>query len=237
MSTRNALTPGGRARARAEIPTHLLRGGPLLAQFVRIFLRRSEDPGRIARGPGLALPGGMRRFNLSRSRVILLTAIVSLFLAGARGDLSWPSFGGGTARAAEKRASAPLRRLPPPPQASAEVRAALQSRMVQHGKTMSSLVNAVVLLDRPTIATLAIRIADEEVVARAEGGGTDKLREVLPAAFLGEQDALKSAARELAKAAAEHQPDTVLADRFGVLTHTCVTCHSIYLGWHVERLP
>jgi len=130
-----------------------------------------------------------------------------------------------------------LRRLPAPANAAAEARAALQSRMVQHGKTMSSLVNAVVLLDRPTIATLAVRIADEEVVGRAEAGGTDKLRQVLPSAFLGEQDALKTAARELAKAATEHQPDSTLADKFADLTRTCVSCHSIYVGWRTGPLP
>jgi hypothetical protein len=180
----------------------------------------------------------MRRYNLSRPRVLVLTAAVSLVLAGARGVLDGRGLSN-EAGAAEKHTtgSAPLRRLPAPANAAAEARAALQSRMVQHGKTMSSLVTAVVLLDRPTITTLAVRISDEEVVGRAEAGGADKLRQVLPSAFLGEQDALKAAARELAKAATEHQPDSTLADRFADLTRTCVSCHSIYVGWRTGPLP
>lgn len=103
--------------------------------------------------------------------------------------------------------------------------------MGRHGNTMSNLVRALVLLDRPTIRTLAGRIADEEVVARVEAssGGPKKLE--LPAQYLAEQDHLRTVAQQLAAATLEpdRDADLALADRFATLAHTCVACHSVYL--------
>ena len=132
---------------------------------------------------------------------------------------------------------APLRRLPTPAKANPSARAAIRDSMARHGNTMSSLMKAVVLLDRTTISTLALRIADEEVVARTEGGATEKLRAQLPKAFLDEQDHLRNSARELAKAVSQFETDTELADRFATLARTCVTCHSVYLGWTSDSAP
>jgi cytochrome c556 len=101
--------------------------------------------------------------------------------------------------------------------------------MGRHGNTMSNLVRALVLLDRPTIATLAIRIADEEVVARVEGGGADKLKVLLPKEFFVEESSLQTSARDLATAAANKEADSVMAERFATVAKTCVACHSIYL--------
>lgn len=123
----------------------------------------------------------------------------------------------------------PAVRLPAPDNVSAATRAEVRDRMGRHGNTMSNLVRALVLLDRPTIATLAGRIADEEVVARVEGGGDDKLRVLLPKAFFEEERSLQTNARDLAAAAASKQSDNELADKFSAVAKTCVTCHSIYL--------
>ncbi|HEX2659101.1 MAG TPA: hypothetical protein VHU40_12550, partial [Polyangia bacterium] len=49
---------------------------------------------------------------------------------------------------------APLRRLPAPEKANPTARAAIRDRMARHGNTMTNLMKAVVLLDRPTISTL-----------------------------------------------------------------------------------
>ena len=43
------------------------------------------------------------------------------------------------------------------------------------------------------------------------------------------QDALAAAARQLAAAAVDGGDDKVLAERFAMLTRTCVGCHSTYL--------
>ena len=118
------------------------------------------------------------------------------------------------------RPRGPLLHLLPPDNVAAATRADLRARMGRHGNTMSTLVRAVVLLDRPTVETMAQRIADEELLARAESGGLDPWRPLLPQEFFVEQSALRNSAHELAQAAARREPDGVLADRFGDLTRT-----------------
>jgi hypothetical protein len=130
---------------------------------------------------------------------------------------------------ATARPKAPLLHLLPPENVAAATRVELRSRMNRHGNDMSSLVRAVVLLDRPTVAALAGRISDEELLARSDTRRADPWRPLLPPGFFVEQEALRKAASELAEAAAHGQPDDVLAERFGLVTRTCVRCHGAYL--------
>jgi hypothetical protein len=120
-------------------------------------------------------------------------------------------------------------RLPAPDNLSAAMRAEVRARMSRHGNTMSNLVRALVLLDRPTITNLAVRIADEEVVARTEGGAPDRLKSLLPKEFFVQASTLQTSARDLAASAANKDADSVMADRFAVVAKTCVACHSVYL--------
>ena len=137
----------------------------------------------------------------------------------------------GPSRSAAAPAPEVRQALPGPEHISPNVRADLKARMGRHGNTMSNLVRALILLDRPTIRALAGRIADEEVVARVEAssGGAKKLE--LPAQYLAEQDHLRTVAQQLAAATLEpdRDADLMLADRFAALAHTCVACHSVYL--------
>jgi hypothetical protein len=100
--------------------------------------------------------------------------------------------------------------------------------MARHGETMTNLLNAVVLLDRARIRVLAGRVADEEVVARASTppGGRPV---ALPRELAAQQAKLSLTARQLVAAASEAGDDRGLAERFGELTATCVTCHSVIL--------
>ena len=123
----------------------------------------------------------------------------------------------------------PLLHLLPPENVAASTRAELRARMDRHGNTMSTLVKAVVLIDRPTITTMAQRIADEELLARPDSQTFDRWRPLLPKAFFVEQDTLRATARALAQAAAQGEPDSLLAERFGTLTATCVRCHGSYI--------
>jgi hypothetical protein len=127
------------------------------------------------------------------------------------------------------RPKGPLLHLLPPENVPTSTRADLRARMGRHGNSMTSLVRAVVLIDRPTVTVLARRIADEELIARAESSGLDPWRPLLPKEFFIEQGALRTAAQELAQAAAEDTSDVVLADRFAGLTRTCIRCHGAYL--------
>jgi hypothetical protein len=137
------------------------------------------------------------------------------------------------ASAAPAPAPAPAARqtLPGPEHISPEARAELKARMGRHGNTMSNLVRALVLLDKPTIRTLAGRIADEEVVAGVEATAPGGKKLELPAQYIAEQNRLRTVAQQLAAATLEpdRDADLVLADRFATLAHTCVACHSVYL--------
>jgi hypothetical protein len=107
--------------------------------------------------------------------------------------------------------------------------------MGRHADTVSTLVRSVILLDRPTIRTLATRIADEEAIGRATSDPQAK-RPPLPRGFVVEQGELSLVARQLAAAAAEGD-DAALADRFSALTRTCVSCHSAYLHGRPDVQP
>jgi cytochrome c556 len=123
----------------------------------------------------------------------------------------------------------PAQHLRAPEHITPDTRTELAARMGRHGETMSNLVRAVVLFDRPTIRILAGRIADEEVIAQAGKSVHDRRSLLLPPDFPAEQTRLSVAARQLAVAAVEGSDDRTLADRFAGVTGTCVTCHSIYL--------
>jgi cytochrome c556 len=128
-------------------------------------------------------------------------------------------------------------KLPTPEHVSADTRAELKSRMAVHGTTMSSLVQAVVLLDRPAIKILATRIADAEVIARNDAAGAAKKPIVLPDEFFVQQTKLADAARQLAATAASAGEDAALAEQFSTLTRTCISCHSAYLHGQAGTPP
>jgi hypothetical protein len=157
------------------------------------------------------------RSNLLRAPVLLCAVVAGLVSAPNAASSKGPTL-----------------HLPPPENVAATTLKELRARMSRHANGMSDLLRAVVLLDRPTISTLAGRIADDEVVARSEAQGLDRWGPLLPKAFFVEQDALRTTARDLAAAAAHGEPDDVLADRFGAVTRTCVRCHSVFLHGRPE---
>jgi len=126
------------------------------------------------------------------------------------------------------KAARPRRVLTVPEHVPQRVRAELKARMTQHGATMAGFVEAVVLLDRPLIQSLARPIADEEVIAPGTAPMSEGSRLLLPRDFFLEQIALSTVSRQLA-AAAERGDDEGVSDRFAALTRTCVACHSSYL--------
>ena len=143
------------------------------------------------------------------------------------------------AGATEPRANRPL---PAPEYLSPEARAELRARMGRHAGTLSGLVQALILLDRPAIRMLAGRIAEEENVARLNAPTKSGKPLPLPPQFFAELDALRETAQDLAAAAAQprsgRDDDRELADRFAALARTCVGCHSVYLhGGGLENAP
>lgn len=133
-------------------------------------------------------------------------------------------------------ARAATKGLPSPEHVPLGAQNELKDRMARHGGTMSQLVRAVVLLDRPTVRVLAGRIADDDLVATLDRS-SERRRLQLPKEVFLEQSALSAAARDLAAAAVDGSDDRVLADRFSAVTRTCVTCHSGYLHGRPELRP
>ena len=100
--------------------------------------------------------------------------------------------------------------------------------MTDHAATMSSFTQAVVLLDRARIESLAAVITEQEVMAAGATPMSESDRALLPRGFFTEQIALSAIAGQLV-AAAQQGDDQGLSNRFGALASTCVGCHSSYL--------
>jgi len=111
-------------------------------------------------------------------------------------------------------------RIPP------AARQVIASKMRRHAEQLPSLVSSVVVLDYDGAARTAGEIFDEPEIARPIAG--DELNGLLPERFFVLQDALRTSARQLVQAAARRDSG-LLADAFGGLTRTCVSCHDVYL--------
>lgn len=134
----------------------------------------------------------------------------------------------------------PVKKAPPPPKDRSApalktpdylnelARQLLKERMARHGKDVSRLVQAVVLLERDVAKELAQTIATEPRITRPTPGASDELNSALPEQFFVRQDELRERAKALA-VAAQNKSDNDLADCLGDLMRTCVGCHSAYL--------
>ena len=90
-------------------------------------------------------------------------------------------------------------------------------------------MRAVLLLKRPNIVTLASQLAEEPGLATPSEAGADTLNASLPPRFFELEAQLRREAAGLAEAARRGRTsDTALAERFGRLTTTCVSCHQTY---------
>jgi cytochrome c556 len=146
----------------------------------------------------------------------------------------------GLATACVALAGPPVKKAPPPPRDPSApalktpdylnelARQLLKERMARHGKDVSRLVQAVVLLERDVARELAHAIATEPRITRPTPGASDELNSALPEQFFVRQDELRDRSRALAEAA-KGKSDDELAARFGDLMRTCVGCHSAYL--------
>jgi hypothetical protein len=104
----------------------------------------------------------------------------------------------------------------------------LRERMMRHGDQMSQLVIAVTLLQRERVRAIAGDIASEPRLVRPMPGDEDALNAALPNQLFVYQDELRLRTKALA-AAADRPNDPGLAQAFGKVTETCVSCHSAFL--------
>lgn len=127
---------------------------------------------------------------------------------------------------------APPERHAEPPAASEKLpalgRELLKKRMSHHAIDMQQLLFAVLMLQRDDAKTLALRIAAEPQLVRPFPGDRDTLNQMLPEKFFVLQAELKGRAQRVAEAAGSKN-DQALAESFGALNQTCVSCHSAFL--------
>ena len=117
--------------------------------------------------------------------------------------------------------------LAPPADLSPTVRRLLHERMGRHAKTMSELVQAVIVLDYPQTERLAHEIGEQPRLARPLSQDATELNSSLPDEFFRLDDQLRSRASLLADAA-RMRNGAELATSFGNLAETCVACHRTY---------
>jgi hypothetical protein len=105
-------------------------------------------------------------------------------------------------------------------------RQVVRSKMVRHDAQMRALLSRVVLLDDDGVARTAGEIFDEPTLARPLAD--DELNGLLPERFFVLQDELKARARRLV-IAAQKRDHAAIADEFGALARSCVSCHQVFL--------
>lgn len=106
------------------------------------------------------------------------------------------------------------------------VRQVVRSKMARHDVQMRALLSRVVLLDDDGVARAAGEIFDEPALARPIAG--DELNGLLPERFFVLQDELKAGARRLV-VASQKRDHTAIAEEFGALARSCVSCHQAFL--------
>ncbi|WNG37074.1 hypothetical protein F0U61_27910 [Archangium violaceum] len=118
--------------------------------------------------------------------------------------------------------------LPAPDYLPEAARTLLRKKMGRHGLDARDLMFGVTLLRYDVVRAAAQRIASEPRLVRPEAGAEDDPSTFLPERFFVLQDEVRMRAQAVA-AAAEKRDDTALAESYGLLVQTCVSCHSVYL--------
>ena len=119
-------------------------------------------------------------------------------------------------------------RLAQPDYLPEQARMVLRERMHRHGEQMVSLVLSVTLLQHESAAATAADIAGEPRLARPFVGGENDVNAALPEQFFVLQDELRLRAKNVAQSARAGD-DKALSRDFGLMTQTCVACHSAFL--------
>ncbi|HXU04783.1 MAG TPA: hypothetical protein VN903_27660 [Polyangia bacterium] len=107
------------------------------------------------------------------------------------------------------------------------VRQIVRTKMARHDHQMRELLTRVVLLDDDGVARVGGEVFDEPALARPLAG--DELNGLLPERFFVLQDELKARARRLVIAGGKRDHDAI-ADEFGALAKSCVSCHQVFLN-------
>jgi cytochrome c553 len=132
-------------------------------------------------------------------------------------------------QASKKGTDAKMPGLPAPDYLPDAARALLRKKMERHGQDARDLMFAVTLLQYDAARATAQRISSEPRLVRPVPGGEDDLNSLLPERFFVLQEEARTRAQAVATAA-EKKDDKALADSYGRLVETCVSCHASYLN-------
>ena len=164
---------------------------------------------------------------MTRSRTnqgLNLIAALAAFMAGCASQ----SAGDHAPQEAQLvRAVSPPERLQPPEHLSGTARLVLRNRMASHARDMGDLTSAIMLLQYDRIRDRADAVAADASWARPLTQDATELNSALPERFFELQDQLRIQARALS-GAAEQMKALAVADAYGRLSETCVSCHAVY---------
>jgi len=132
--------------------------------------------------------------------------------------------------------------LQAPAHLPALARGLLKQRMARHAEAMLDITWRTLVLDYGGVAEACQPILDEPQLGRVSSESADVLNAELPARFFVLQSELRERTRLLQKVAPERDAGR-LADAYGQLFRTCMSCHQIYAefppagGPHGPRAP
>jgi hypothetical protein len=131
---------------------------------------------------------------------------------------------------AKKKAAEPKATpgLPAPDYLPESARGLLRKKMERHGEDARDLMFGVTLLQYDMARAAAQRISAEPRFVRPIAGGEGDLNALLPERFFVLQDEARLRAQAIATAA-EKRDHKALAESYGKLMETCVSCHAAYL--------
>ena len=161
----------------------------------------------------------------SRRPFILAGLLCAGFVFHAAAETPKPKSG----QASKKATDAKMPGLPTPDYIPEAARSLLRKKMERHGQDARDLMFAVTLLQYDAAKASAQRISSEPRLVRPITGGDDDLNALLPERFFVLQDEARNRAQAVATAA-EKKDDKALADSYGRLVETCVSCHASYLN-------
>jgi len=162
----------------------------------------------------------------SRSPFVLAGLLsAGIFFHAAAAEPTKPK----SSQSSKKASDAKMPGLPTPDYIPETARALLRRKMERHGQDARDLMFGVTLLQYDAAKAAAQRISSEPRLVRPIVGGEDDLNALLPERFFVLQDESRNRAQAVATAA-EKKDDKALADSYGRLVETCVSCHSAYLN-------
>jgi hypothetical protein len=167
----------------------------------------------------------MKEANFRKPLMLVSILAASFLFHASAAEPAKPTSSTAKAKAPEAKQSPGL---PAPDYLPEPARGLLRKKMERHGQDAKDLMFGVTLLQYDMARTAAQRISAEPRLVRPVLGGEQDLNTLLPERFFVLQDEARLRAQAIATAA-EKRDNKALAESYGRLMETCVSCHAAYL--------